>query len=280
MVASLHKHRKGAPMAFGKQMGSVKAVKDSAKSGGNGRMAFIPSDKTFVVRFLHEPENWIMYSEVYDASTKKSFPVPDDPSMPGYPDADVRRTDRYLANVVDIDRDTVKAIKLPKSVVNALIVRYEKYGTLTDRDYELYRTGSGLDTEYFADPEAPSQRKLDKYDAHDLEDVLTEAYETIFGTQSSDDPQPPQELRKPPKRVREAVVEEDVIEEEDDDDLEADDSEDESLDEVDYYEYDEITALSASERRALAEFYSIDLKGVRSASDQADAIFDAQEDAF
>lgn len=287
-------------MAFGKQMGSVQAVKNSAKGGGNSKMAFIPSDKALVVRFLEEPENWIMYQEVYDPMRKNSYPVPDDPSMPGYDD-DLRKSDRYLANVVDVDRDLVKALKLPKSVVNALIARYEKYGTLTDRDYELYRTGSGLDTEYFADPEAPSKKKLDKYDVMDLEEVLVEAYEAVFGAQaeSSDNTvrtvsSAPQPTRKPPSR-QELVEEDDDDEYDDDDDDELDDDDDDEEvvsrdpddihdvddDEYPYYELTELVEMPPGDRRKIAKDWGIVFpKALKSPKQQAQMIMDAQEDAF
>lgn len=284
-------------MAFGKQMGSVQAVKNSAKGGGNSKMAFIPSDKALVVRFLEEPEHWIMYQEVYDPMRKNSYPVPDDPTMPGHDD-DLRKSDRYLANIVDVDRDIVKALKLPKSVVNALIARYEKYGTLTDRDYELYRTGSGLDTEYFADPEAPSKKKLDKYDTMDLEEVLIEAYEAVFGSAEKAEPvrssSAPKPTRKPPS-VEEPVEEDDEDDyDEDDEELNDDDDDDEEVidrnpddiddvddDEYPYYELDELIGMGPGDRRKIAKDWGISFPpAMKSPKQQAQMIMDAQEDSF
>ena len=37
---------------------------------------------------------------------------------------------------------------MPKSVAASLLKKYDKYATLLDRDYELSRSGAGLETEY------------------------------------------------------------------------------------------------------------------------------------
>src|SRR5215471_17088568 len=136
-------------MPFGQQVGSMKKLKEGLK-GGIGPIKFIPKNGNIMVRFLDEPNLWVKYFEVFDQVRNVGWPVPDDESAPGYPDADMRKTKRYLANVVDVtgDRDEVVALQLPTSLVNQLVIRYERYDTITDRDYELFRSGSGLDTDY------------------------------------------------------------------------------------------------------------------------------------
>lgn len=166
-------------MPFGQEVGSLKRLKEGLK--GSGPIRFIPKNGRLMVRFLEEPEKWSKYFEVFDPIKNQGWPVPEDESAPGFPDPDMRKTKRYLANAVDTERDEVIALQLPASLVNDLVIRYERYDTLTDRDYELFRTGSGLDTDYGLTPEPASKRNMAKYKALDLEDVLQQAYDAVWG---------------------------------------------------------------------------------------------------
>lgn len=198
-------------MGFGKKMGSVKAVKQSLKGGGGHLMSYIPKEgDSLTVRFLDEPEEWVNYTDVYDPVLKRGYPLPDDPTMPGYDD-DLRKSSRYIANAVNVDTDKVIVLQMPKSVVNKLITRYDKNGTLTDRDYEIWRTGTGLETEYDTQSDAPSKKKLDKYERKDLIDTLEQAYDAVFGDHDDDDDDDSEEV-KPKSRSKKAKKKEEAAE--------------------------------------------------------------------
>lgn len=171
-------------MSFGNQVGSVHRLKQSlSKTGGQGRTSsdtwirYIPKDNPIVVRFLLEPDGWVVYTEAWDNDKRKSYPVPGDTFVPD----EHRTSTRYLAQAVDTETDRVIPLCLPKSLMNQVIARYEKYGTIIDRDYELSKSGVGLETTYMMDPEPPLARKLDKYDLLDLEEVLGGAYAAYSG---------------------------------------------------------------------------------------------------
>lgn len=243
-------------MAFGQKAGSIKGLKKSLKGGGAGFIKYVPKDESLTVRFITDPDEWLMYKETFDETTNRGYPVPDDKNAPGYPDSDQRQSKRYLANAVMVDDDKVVPIQMPVSLVNQLVVLYEKYGTVIDRDFELMRSGTGLDTTYQAVPEAPMKRKLDKYKPMDLEQVLEEAYNAIWGDDPSvevddDDEEDDEEedtvaVRRPVGKKRAAkkkaaskVVEEieddedePDVDELDDDDIEDEDEDDEDIDDL------------------------------------------------
>jgi hypothetical protein len=174
-------------MPFGQQVGSMKKLKEGLKSGA-GPIKFIPKNGNIMVRFLEEPDKWVKYLEVFDSVRNVGWPVPEDESAPGFPDPDMRKTKRYLANVVNIERDEVVALQMPTSLVNDLVVRYERYDTLLDRDYELFRTGEGMtNTTYGLTPEPASKRNMAKYKAIDLEDALRQAYDAVWADSDGDD---------------------------------------------------------------------------------------------
>jgi len=159
-----------------KQFTSVKEVKESLKKGGGGKgwIKNIPADG-LTVRFLGEPETWFGYFEYW---TGEGFcPMAEVEILPD----GAKASFRYLVSAVDTDTDQVVALKLPKTAANSLMLKYEKYGTVIDRDYELDKHGSGLDTTYEVTPCAPSDRALEKYEAIELEEVLVDARRQALG---------------------------------------------------------------------------------------------------
>jgi hypothetical protein len=177
-------------MQFGSAVGSLKELRERASSGGPQLITFIPDESkgTLKVRFLTEPEEWVGYREIYDPIKRKSWPVPPDDTMPGTPEEDTRVSKRFLANAVEIDSDRVIAVKLPATLVEQLIIRYDRFSTILDRDYILGRSGQGVDTTYYCDPEPPTRMKTDKYNLLDLNGVLTTTYEGVWGVTNNSAP--------------------------------------------------------------------------------------------
>ena len=50
-----------------------------------------------------------------------------------------------------------------KELANRLVVRYERYKLYMDRDYEIMRSGKGLDLSYDITPEPASEFDSSKY---------------------------------------------------------------------------------------------------------------------
>lgn len=176
------------PEQFGKPVGSLKALKQQLKKkggSGSGFIAFIPKEPgSLTVRFLQEPDTFITYEECWNATLRKSFPYAS--HMKEGSDFD-RKSEVYLANALDVEKDRVIALQVKQSVLNSLVIKYEKYGTLMDRDYEIARYGEGLDTTYDVTPEAPMNRKLDKYTLLDLHNVIKQAYLNVFPDEGDDE---------------------------------------------------------------------------------------------
>lgn len=175
-------------MAFGQKTGSLKNLKKSlAKGGGKGFIKYIPKNGSMNVRFIQEPEEWVNYLEHYDTTLRKSYPCSGEQACPGCR-SDERKSSRYLANAVDLDNDNrVIPLQMPKDLANRLVVKYEKWGTIIDRDIELSRSGEGLDTVYDLDASVPDRKRIDKYQPVDLLKVLEDAYNNVFGPDDDDD---------------------------------------------------------------------------------------------
>jgi hypothetical protein len=163
----------------GKKMGNIKALKESLKKGGSSLNTFIKNvpAEGITVRFITEPEEWFGFYEYWNDESRNFVPMAIGEILPD----GARASFRYLASAVDIETDRVIPIKLAKTTANSLILKYDKYGTMIDRNYELQKHGEGLDTTYDVTPDAPSKLNLAKYEAFNLEDILIKARASALG---------------------------------------------------------------------------------------------------
>lgn len=166
----------------GGKVGSIARLREQLKKGGGGTfIKNVPQNDVMVVRFLTEPEEWHRYLEAYDPEVRRYYPVPEGDDTR---DKDVRVSSRFLCNALDVNEDKVIPLKLTKDLANRVMMRYDRYDTIMDRDYELSRMGEGLDTTYDCAPGDKVKRNLGKYELLDLEAVLDEAADFAGGGDS------------------------------------------------------------------------------------------------
>jgi len=155
--------------------------KDVPVYSGNDYIRNLKKGET-TIRFLQECEDWVMYREHYSMENR-SFPCTNDrATCPGCTDPNERvsRSSRkYAANVLVRPSDMHVVIKMPITVVNLFQNRSERNdGTITNRDYVIFKSGDGLDTEY--DVENGDKYEADTSDVKllDIETMLVDAFES------------------------------------------------------------------------------------------------------
>lgn len=247
----------------GGKIKSIAGLKSSLKKGGSGYLTRVAADSALTVRFLTEPTGWVNYWEHYD-DVRKFFPCTDD--CPGCLEGD-RPSQRYLANALDVAETRVVPLVMPKTMAASVLKKYEKYGTLLDRDYELTRSGQGFDTDYDVTPESPSKMNIDRYDLLDLWELLEGQLATADGDdedEADDVPAPKAKAKKRPEPVDEDDDDDDDVDEDDDEDDEADD-EDADDEDGDAYTRDDLDGLGLRELKKIARdagWEASDLKGM------------------
>lgn len=223
------------PKIKGGRVGSVKKLKSSLKGGGGTNwIKRIPAaGDSIIVRVLTEPEDWIEYREYY-SDEDKYFPEVEGMD-PSYVEGLNSPAKRFLMAAIDTSENKVISLVVPTSVAKLLTKFYEKYSTLQDRDYELSKEGSGLDTEYSVLPEGASKINLRRFekDIPDLAAVLNSTIPAALGGVDPDDDDDDDEddddepIRKSRKRrrpaSRQSIADDD---DDDDDDSDPDDDED------------------------------------------------------
>lgn len=172
--------------------GTIKKLKSNLKRGGAGSfIKNVPKDGAITVRFLTEPTEWVEYMEYYAEGMEPPF-FPAFEGLDPEITADLKKpSKRYLSCAVDRDNGEVIALKMPKSLVESLMKKYDKYETVMDRDYELVRDGEGFDTTYEAIPEVPKKMNMSKFEPLDLMDVLEKQVPKDLTGEDDDDDEPP-----------------------------------------------------------------------------------------
>lgn len=167
-------------MRFGKKAGTITQVTTSTGEWPRS----IRAGETRV-RFLAEIADWDEYWEHFD-DTVKFFPCTGDKSSCPGCTSQIEKTKearkRYLAPVLDPKTGKVWGLKMPTDLANRLSLRNDRNGgTITNRDYTLIRTGSGLDTEYDVEQEEKVAIDLGVYkDSIDTQELLASQFSAAW----------------------------------------------------------------------------------------------------
>lgn len=199
-----------APRLKARKMRDIDDARRSSKGGGGeGFIMFVPEDG-ILVRLMAEPDEWWSYTEHYDKELG-SFPCVDGDCVGCEQGMD--ESHRYLVPAVDINEDRALALKIPKSLANEMVSKFDRRHTVMDRDYFFRKEGSGMKTKYKVDDEEKRRFNFDKYEQPDLGAVLVAAWNNVFGdgdTSSNhdddDDDRPRRGSKRTSKKASRKVV--------------------------------------------------------------------------
>jgi hypothetical protein len=140
------------------------------------------------VRFLEEPEEWILYQEHFTRD-RQSFPCTmDTTSCPGCISEDEqmqRRSRKYGTHLLLVEPNIVLPFKISITLASRLTARAERNnGTIVNRDYLILRSGEGLRTEYDVDADEKypldTDALLTKATAS-IEEILQDMFTQVWG---------------------------------------------------------------------------------------------------
>lgn len=194
-----------------KKFGSVAALQKSLSKGSAAdRLVWSIPKEGIKVRFMSEPDEWVHIEEHYTGS---GFAICKDDCE--FCSDGIRTTKRMIAAVVDVDNKRVIALKLPIGLARTLLKRYDRNSTVKDRDWDISKTGTGLETEYDVDSDGKSKFDYSRFDEIDLMAVIKKEY--------ADPDEDDEDEALPPKKSSKPVEDdddddEDTASDEDDDD--------------------------------------------------------------
>lgn len=128
------------------------------------------------IRILDHIEDWVHYFEHFNPDAK-SFACTEDKTCLGcnHPDPETsKRSNRWAFNALD-DKGNLNIYKVGPSVYDPFESRQARLGTLSDRDYIIVKTGSGMQTKYQIDP--GEKYPVDKQEKLiDISQIITDYY--------------------------------------------------------------------------------------------------------
>lgn len=227
-----------------KKAGGAKQIKQKSKRNNDfGNMVWIPKDGSRTLRIAAEPADWPEYQFVMVEETDSGKTLGFRGKLPCFDGFDTEVPEAARSNprvsfvipVVVIEdgkaEDTLKFYEPPKKILTDLIAHFERRQTLTDRDFEVAREGTGRDTVYTLFADDPKKRAsvqklgqdyLDNDDPSFADELvrMVKEFMTLYSDEVADD-----EEEVAPKSTPKRQVLQDNDEEEQTDDEEADDSE-------------------------------------------------------
>lgn len=174
-------------MKFGVRAGDAPAYNpNSGTSGEYVRYLKYFTQKATTLRYLEEPDEWTKVFMHYNQEKKREYPCTDDfATCPGHNSAFERERStsvRYIVNALDTETGYVDLFKIPSSIYDDFVRFRDKFGTIKDRDYTVYKSGEGKEkTSYSVDREEPFKLDLSKYKLATHNDALEEVFREVWG---------------------------------------------------------------------------------------------------
>lgn len=159
----------------------IKQDQARSKQGPRTYIRRVKDGESLDVRFMTEPDGWFSFREYYvqgigyfpDANLQElGIDLPEGTRNP---------SKRYLANAYLPGEDKVVPLLLPLDLASRIVMRFDRNGTVQDRDFVLHRAGSGVDTKYDVETADKESRDMSDKSLLDLGLVLQRQFEDAFG---------------------------------------------------------------------------------------------------
>lgn len=187
-------------------MGLLDDIKNQVKKSGTnkGKFLYFKSGNKIRVRFLQDLEDGlkILFHDSYAKGIYSPCQKYYDRECKYCDEEDIRNRDNFAWSVWDHEAKEVKILMAPVNSFTAipqLIAMYETYGTLTDRDYVITKTGTGQGSSFSVVPMDKSKfvnTKAKPYTKAKLLDMIDKAFSDVSEDEDSDDDDKPKSSSK------------------------------------------------------------------------------------
>ena len=173
-------------MKFGIAQG-VEPAYDPESSGTGGSYIKYFKDKATTLIFLEEINTWTSVWMHFNQTKNRDYPCTDDrPTCPGHNsenEREAKASKRYIVNALNTETGYVDLYKIPYSIIDDLLRQSDKFGTIMDRPYTIYKDQVQNKTSYSIDREDPTDVDLTeaKTQLKDHQEALAEAFREVWG---------------------------------------------------------------------------------------------------
>jgi len=175
-------------MQFGVRQGDAPATQqnDSGAAGGSYIKYF--KDGGTTLRFLEEFDDWTKVWMHFSQSKTRDYPcIREQGDCPGCAQENPRESKasgRWIVNALNEETGYVDLYKVPYSLIEDVMRNADKFGTLLDRDYTVYKKKNDTgQTSYSLDREDKAPMDLSQYQSHmkNHQEALADAFREVWG---------------------------------------------------------------------------------------------------
>ena len=172
-------------MKFGVKQGEEPAYDPEAAGTAGSFIKYFKDGKTTLI-FLEEINQWTSVWMHFNQTKNRDYPCTDDkPTCPGHNsenEREARASRRYIVNALNVETGYVDLWKIPYSIIDDLLRQSDKFGTIKDRPYTIYREDKPKTT-YSIDREEPMEIDRSEYTPlmKDHQEALAEAFREVWG---------------------------------------------------------------------------------------------------
>ncbi len=189
-------------MRFGK---SAEETANETSRGGGDYIRYMKTGDT-TLRILQEPSDWTYFWEHFIQGSG-SFPCTNEretcPGCTSDNDRVRKAGKKAVFNALQTYNGTeyVNAWKVPITLADKLKNRFERNGTIVDRDYTISKyKGSGDKIDFDVEAaSAPSKVDMSQYEFKDVEELLYTSYTEMWGDPDTPAAEPQKKIEEKPK---------------------------------------------------------------------------------
>lgn len=200
-------------------MGLVDDIKTASKKVGTNKSKFLyfRAGTKLRIRFLSDMDDGfkVAFHDSFAAGINLPCQTAFDRECPYCDDDELRTRDQYAWSVFDYEANEVKILLAAVnqcSPVPSLVAMYESYGTLTDRDYVITKTGKQQSTTFSVVPQDKATFRNAKAKAYSSKKFF-ELLDAAFPVDELEDEKPAKKKTSAKKKAAPAPVEDDEEEE-------------------------------------------------------------------
>jgi hypothetical protein len=160
---------------------------DPEANGSQGSYIKYFKDKATTLIFLEEIKDWTSVWMHFNQTKNRDYPCTDDrPTCPGHNsenEREAKASKRYIVNALNTETGYVDLYKIPYSLIDDLLRQSDKFGTIMDRPYTIYKDQVANKTSYSIDREEKTDTDLTeaKTQLKDHQEALKEAFREVWG---------------------------------------------------------------------------------------------------
>lgn len=173
-------------MQFGVKAAVEPEYDPDAQPSSGSFIKYFKDQKT-TLRFLDEIDDWTSVWMHFSPSKNREYPCTGNkaecPGCNAENEREAKGSKRYITNALNPESGFVDLYKIPMSLKTDFDRQADRFGTIRDRDYSIFKDKVNGKTEYSMDREEKVDLDLSQHEEYikDHQEALSEAFREVWG---------------------------------------------------------------------------------------------------